>query len=150
MAPVAASESSSSCRRAAADPGGLAAPSAKAPERPRCDEVTPGASFVIGKAPALLEADAGNEAVNLPFAVELAESLIDDGEEQRAQELLEQALLRSARADREYAARARLALARLFHKQGKTGRAAEQYRFLSGRTERDAWRDEADRYLQGR
>lgn len=83
----------------------------------------------------------------LPFAVEWGESLIASGEEARGQEILEQALLNYARADHEYSMRARLALARLFHEQGKSGRAAQQYQFLLDRTERDDWRAEARSYL---
>lgn len=52
-----------------------AVPSVQAPERARCVDVTPGASFVIGKAPTRPTADAGDEALNLPFAVELGNAV---------------------------------------------------------------------------
>jgi len=86
----------------------------------------------------------------LPFAVGWGESLIEAGEEERGRAVLEGALLRHVYADREHSMRARLALARLYDRQGKSGRAAEQYRFLLERSRRDEWRAEARKYLVGR
>ncbi len=79
----------------------------------------------------------------LVFAVELSEALSRADREPAAAKILEDALLRAARPDHEYAEKARLLLARLYHGQGRPQDADAQYRFLLNRTQRLDWRREA-------